>query len=347
MSTGRKLGHAACDNEFIEDLDRKLLREAAQLRKRMGERIGRSSPAEDDEPSIPKKKSQRSVPPKQKTMRPRSSELKDDDDEPPEASPKPSKAKSPLLPVIAKTEQKAVPVVKAKDAPSKRASSSSARAPPPAPAPSAHKPPCQFFMAGYCRDGPNCKFSHSEGVPDELALVLQQIAQAERRPQRQRHHAMVDADEDPYLAAYLAQQQNEKEARRERRRHDRQRHGNNQQQQQQGPDIDRMTYEEILALQEQMGEAHNPNLLTRKQLQGRLPSFKISSTDLQNEDDAQLTCTVCLDQYELGDTVLILPCKHKLHADCGLRWLEKKNLCPVCKYDVREDGTRSAVAQSK
>jgi hypothetical protein len=48
-------------------------------------------------------------------------------------------------------------------------------------------------------------------------------------------------------------------------------------------------------------------------------------------------CHVCLDGFTLGETKVILKCKHYFHKDCIYKWLcyEKTN-CPICRYDVRE-----------
>jgi hypothetical protein len=48
-------------------------------------------------------------------------------------------------------------------------------------------------------------------------------------------------------------------------------------------------------------------------------------------------CHVCLDGFKVGDTKVILKCKHYFHKDCIYKWLcyEKTN-CPICRYDVRD-----------
>ncbi|KAJ4832021.1 hypothetical protein Tsubulata_010263 [Turnera subulata] len=42
-------------------------------------------------------------------------------------------------------------------------------------------------------------------------------------------------------------------------------------------------------------------------------------------------CTICLDEYEEGADVLVLPCKHEFHPACIERWMAKRHgACPVC-----------------
>jgi len=45
-------------------------------------------------------------------------------------------------------------------------------------------------------------------------------------------------------------------------------------------------------------------------------------------DDA---CTICLDDYEVGDKLRCLPCGHVFHAGCIGKWLvERSATCPLC-----------------
>merc|ERR1712183_931798 len=42
-------------------------------------------------------------------------------------------------------------------------------------------------------------------------------------------------------------------------------------------------------------------------------------------------CVICLENYKLGDEVVEVVCKHHYHFQCVDKWLERSNLCPVCK----------------
>jgi hypothetical protein len=51
--------------------------------------------------------------------------------------------------------------------------------------------------------------------------------------------------------------------------------------------------------------------------------------------DAQVECAICLSDFEIGDRVRVLPCRHIFHMDEVDGWLiQRKKLCPVCKADV-------------
>ena len=41
-------------------------------------------------------------------------------------------------------------------------------------------------------------------------------------------------------------------------------------------------------------------------------------------------CIICLEQYEIGQRLIILPCDHEYHEQCIKTWLNEKNRCPLC-----------------
>ena len=48
-------------------------------------------------------------------------------------------------------------------------------------------------------------------------------------------------------------------------------------------------------------------------------------------------CPICLLKYKKSDIIKELPCNHIFHKNCILKWIEKSNICPICKYDITGD----------
>jgi hypothetical protein len=53
-----------------------------------------------------------------------------------------------------------------------------------------------------------------------------------------------------------------------------------------------------------------------------------------DNDDAQ--CAICLDPYVRGVMVQRLPCDHYFHSSCISAWIERSDLCPLCKVSFVE-----------
>ncbi|XP_024968856.1 E3 ubiquitin-protein ligase MBR2-like isoform X2 [Cynara cardunculus var. scolymus] len=88
-------------------------------------------------------------------------------------------------------------------------------------------------------------------------------------------------------------------------------------------DIDNMSYEELLALEERIGSVNTG--LTEETISGCLKQKTYATVP-----DAE-PCCICQEDYKNGDDIGGLECGHDFHRSCIKKWLVQKNLCPVCK----------------
>ncbi|KAJ0764219.1 putative transcription factor C2H2 family [Helianthus annuus] len=92
-------------------------------------------------------------------------------------------------------------------------------------------------------------------------------------------------------------------------------------------DIDDMSYEELLALEESIGYVNSG--LSEDGISKCLREKIYYSMD-QSYD----TCPICLDEYENGEKIgRIEKCGHEYHVDCIKKWVTMKKVCPICKSE--------------
>ncbi|KAL1300896.1 hypothetical protein AAHE18_18G214400 [Arachis hypogaea] len=110
-------------------------------------------------------------------------------------------------------------------------------------------------------------------------------------------------------------------------------------------DIDNMSYEELLALEERMGSVSTA--LTEEALSEclkrsffkSLPSDDVTETFNGNKNKDDTKCSICQEEYVVGDEVGNLQCQHMFHVVCIQQWLRLKNWCPICKASVAKSST--------
>ncbi|PWA36192.1 zinc finger, RING/FYVE/PHD-type [Artemisia annua] len=94
-------------------------------------------------------------------------------------------------------------------------------------------------------------------------------------------------------------------------------------------DIDDMSYEELLALEERIGNVSTG--LSEEGMFECLSEQVYCSIDQIHEDDS---CPICLEEFKNGEKVgRMKKCGHDYHVDCIKKWLVMKKICPVCKSE--------------
>ncbi|GAB5032265.1 ring zinc finger domain superfamily protein [Nannochloropsis oceanica] len=101
--------------------------------------------------------------------------------------------------------------------------------------------------------------------------------------------------------------------------------------------VDRMSYEDLLNL---FGPGHEPQKASEVAVSA-LPEVTVSSTELERMRRESMgnarDCSVCMEEFELGDVTRRLPCLHTYHKACIDRWLLQCNaMCPICKVPIAQ-----------
>ncbi|XP_074562515.1 E3 ubiquitin ligase BIG BROTHER-related-like [Curcuma longa] len=106
-------------------------------------------------------------------------------------------------------------------------------------------------------------------------------------------------------------------------------HGSNSQDAWQELDPDEYSYEELVALGEVVGTESRG--LSSDTI-AALPSRSYKAENMQDDNAEQ--CAICRLEYEDGDSLVVLSCKHKYHPECINKWLQLNKVCPVCNAEV-------------
>lgn len=76
------------------------------------------------------------------------------------------------------------------------------------------------------------------------------------------------------------------------------------------------------------GSNSGPPPMPKEQVEN-LPTVKISDEQVKNTN---LQCTVCMDDFQVGDCARQLPCEHFFHQDCIVPWLNLVSIFVMSNY---------------
>ncbi|KAA3465891.1 NEP1-interacting protein 1-like [Gossypium australe] len=67
----------------------------------------------------------------------------------------------------------------------------------------------------------------------------------------------------------------------------------------------------------------------------KIPKMIITNDNNVNASGEKVSCPVCLQDFQLGETVRNLPqCHHMFHQPCIDKWLLSHGSCPLCRRDM-------------
>ena len=67
-------------------------------------------------------------------------------------------------------------------------------------------------------------------------------------------------------------------------------------------------------------------------LEGEQQLYKV----LFHSEMPNSACPITLENFQIGDEVIMLPCKHVFNEISIKKWLrEEKNICPLCRYELK------------
>ena len=58
-------------------------------------------------------------------------------------------------------------------------------------------------------------------------------------------------------------------------------------------------------------------------------------TDSMLEKGKQKNCSICLENYFVGDKIIYLPCFHFFHSKCIQTWMKSSDKCPLCNVEIK------------
>lgn len=81
----------------------------------------------------------------------------------------------------------------------------------------------------------------------------------------------------------------------------------------------------------QTSSVHQDPPLPHAPSTARMLPFVATEKDCLGEDGQPAECTICMEDYEVGQTLARLECLCKFHKHCIVDWFDRKMECPVHK----------------
>lgn len=67
----------------------------------------------------------------------------------------------------------------------------------------------------------------------------------------------------------------------------------------------------------------------------------VGQQEKEGKEEEEPHCSICLGEYEEGEELVCLPCKHTYHEDCVGSWCTNHIRCPLCNFDLESAAEES------
>lgn len=99
-------------------------------------------------------------------------------------------------------------------------------------------------------------------------------------------------------------------------------------------DVDNMSYEELLALEERIGVVSTGLNEQEKSKWMKLWTYACAPS---LDKDQPEPCCICQEEFVDGAEMGSLICSHHFHAECIKKWLDDKKICPYCRESAVDE----------
>ncbi|RYP46135.1 hypothetical protein DL768_007610 [Monosporascus sp. mg162] len=102
------------------------------------------------------------------------------------------------------------------------------------------------------------------------------------------------------------------------------------------------------SIQHQPNAPSEAHVVTSSRPETPVPVASLENqSSAEGDGDEHVGCSICTEDFTVGEDVRLLPCDHKFHPQCVDPWLiNVSGTCPLCRLDLRRQTTTDGEATS-